>query len=289
MWVLSGLADQISPDFDAQCRLLSKLGLRYLEFRSAWNVDALDLVAEQLCMAKTILASHGLGVSSIGSPIGKILINEDFEPHLEQMRHAADVARFFDAPYIRISSFVIPKGADAGGYRDEVLRRMRDLTRVAEESRVILLHENEKNSYGDIPAGASTSWSPWARPISDWPGTPLTALRRACRHHGQRCSRASPSGIHTDQGRPLGTDPVAPLARRDGEPETPAPSHRTASRASSPSNHTSTRGRPLGSSSRADLPPRYGPAFTDILSTEDIPRPLTFHGIRLILPCMAGD
>ena len=151
MWVLSGLADEISPDFDAQCRLLSKLGLRYLEFRSAWDVSALDLVAEELCMAKTILASHGLGVSSIGSPIGRIFIDEDFGPHLEQMRYAADVARFFDASYIRISSFVIPEGADADSYRDEVLRRMHDLTQVAAESRVILLHENETDTYGDTP------------------------------------------------------------------------------------------------------------------------------------------
>jgi sugar phosphate isomerase/epimerase len=151
VWVLSGLADEISPDFDAQCRLLSKLGLRYLEFRSAWDVNALDLVAEELCTAKTILASHGLGVSSISSPIGRILIDEDFGPHLEQMRYAADVARFFDASYIRISSFVIPEGADADGCRDEVLRRMRDLSRVAEESRVILLHENENDTYGDSP------------------------------------------------------------------------------------------------------------------------------------------
>ena len=151
MWILTGFADEISPDFEAQCRHLSELGLRYLELRSAWDVNVLDLDCDQLCTAKKILASHGLSVSSIGSPIGKISIEEDFAPHLERMRHAADVARFFHAPYIRIFSFFIPEGADADGYRDEVLRRMRDLAAVAEEAGVILLHENEKDIYGDIP------------------------------------------------------------------------------------------------------------------------------------------
>ena len=41
---------------------------------------------------RRLLAEHGLQVSSIGSPIGKIFVDEDFEPHLERLRHAADVA-----------------------------------------------------------------------------------------------------------------------------------------------------------------------------------------------------
>jgi sugar phosphate isomerase/epimerase len=151
MWTLSGFSDEISPDFDAQCALVAQLGLQYLEFRSAWDTNILDLDAEQLNDARRILATHGLKVSSIGSPIGKIFIDEDFEPHLVRMRHAADVARFFDAPFIRIFSFFMRAGADPDDYRDEVLRRMHELASVAEDAGVVLLHENEKEIYGDIP------------------------------------------------------------------------------------------------------------------------------------------
>jgi sugar phosphate isomerase/epimerase len=98
----------------------------------------------------TILAAHELRVSSIGSPIGKIFLDEDFERHLERMRHAAEVAQLFDARYIRIFSFFIRDG-EPDDHRDEVLRRMRALTEVAEQADVILLHENEKEIYGDIP------------------------------------------------------------------------------------------------------------------------------------------
>jgi sugar phosphate isomerase/epimerase len=151
MWTLSGFSDEISPEFDEQCSLVSSLGLRYLEFRSAWDVNILDLDDAQLAKAKDILSAHGLGVSSVGSPIGKIFINEDFEPHLERMRHAADVAHYFDASYVRIFSFFIPAGSDPDSHRDEVLSRMSELARVAAENDVILLHENEKEIYGDIP------------------------------------------------------------------------------------------------------------------------------------------
>jgi sugar phosphate isomerase/epimerase len=151
MWTLSGFSDEISPDFDTQCTLVAQLGLQYLEFRSAWETNILDLDAEQLNEARRILAAHGLRVSSIGSPIGKIFIDEDFEPHLIRMRHAADVARFFDAPFIRIFSFFMRAGADPNDHRDEVLRRMRGLASVAEDAGVVLLHENEKDIFGDIP------------------------------------------------------------------------------------------------------------------------------------------
>ena len=151
MWTLSGFVDEISPDFTEQCRVAAGLGLKYVELRSAWNVNILDLKAEQLTTMRDTLAAHELQVSSIGSPIGKIFIDEEFEPHLERMRHAADVAHFFAAPYIRIFSFFMPPGANPGDYRGEVIDRMRALARIAEDADVILLHENEKEIYGDVP------------------------------------------------------------------------------------------------------------------------------------------
>lgn len=151
MWTLSGFSDEISPDFEEQCALVNKLGLGYLEFRSAWGTNILDLDDDQLARAKEILTAHGLGVSSIGSPIGKIFIDEDFEAHLDRARHAVEVAHYFDAPYIRIFSFFIRPGEDPDAHRTEVIRRMRALADLAEAGDVILLHENEKEIYGDIP------------------------------------------------------------------------------------------------------------------------------------------
>ncbi|UQU61266.1 sugar phosphate isomerase/epimerase [Couchioplanes caeruleus] len=152
MWTLSGFVDEISPDFTEQCRVAAGLGLRYVELRSAWDVNILDLDRERLGTMKATLAGHDLEVSSIGSPIGKIFVDEEFGPHLARMRHAAEVAHFFDAPYVRIFSFFLRPGADPAAHRDEVVDRMRELAGVAEEADLVLLHENEKEIYGDVPA-----------------------------------------------------------------------------------------------------------------------------------------
>ena len=152
MWPLSGFVDEISPDFTEQCRVAAGLGLKYVELRSAWDVNILDLKPQQLAAMRETLAGHGLQVSSIGSPIGKISIDEPFPPHLDRMRHAAEVAHVFQAPYIRIFSFFLRPGADPADHRDEVIDRLRALARVAEDADVILLHENEKEIYGDVPS-----------------------------------------------------------------------------------------------------------------------------------------
>jgi sugar phosphate isomerase/epimerase len=152
MWTLSGFIDEISPDFTEQCAVAADLGLTYAEVRSAWDINILDLKPEQLTAVKETLADHGLAVSSIGSPIGKIPITEEFGPHLDRMKHAADVAHELSAPYIRIFSFFLPPGADPADHRAEVVERMRALARVAEDADVVLLHENEKDIYGDVPS-----------------------------------------------------------------------------------------------------------------------------------------
>ena len=151
MWTLSGFADEIDPDLATQCRLLNGLGISYLEFRSAWDVNVLDLTDEQLDEADKVLAAHGLSVSSIGSPIGKINIEDDFDAHLIRFDRAVAVAARFGAPYIRIFSFFLRPDQNPVDHRDEVIRRMRVMAERAAEAGMVLLHENEKEIFGDIP------------------------------------------------------------------------------------------------------------------------------------------
>ena len=97
MWTLSGFVDEISDDFTEQCQVASGLGLRYVEVRSAWGTNILDLDDSQLATVRETLDGYGLKVSSIGSPIGKISIDDEFPPHLERMQHAVEVAKTLEA------------------------------------------------------------------------------------------------------------------------------------------------------------------------------------------------
>ena len=151
MWTLSGFADEISDDFEVQCQLLAQLGMKYLEFRSAWGTNILDLDDDQLARADEILRRYDIQVSSIGSPLGKIFIDEDFEAHLVRTRRAVEVANRLGAPFIRVFSFFMREGMDPDEQRDEVLRRMRALADEAARGGVIMVHENEKDIYGDTP------------------------------------------------------------------------------------------------------------------------------------------
>jgi sugar phosphate isomerase/epimerase len=156
MVTISAFADEISPDPDEQIAALSSEGIKHLELRGAWNTNVLDLDDAQLAGIKFKLDQAGIAVSAIGSPIGKVAIDASFDDHVHRFERAIIRARFFGAAYIRVFSFYPPAGAAPAGdwsaERDTVLHHLRELTARARAADVILLHENEKDIYGDTIA-----------------------------------------------------------------------------------------------------------------------------------------
>lgn len=177
MFHLSGFADEVSADIDEQLDFFHSHGIHKIDLRSAGGKNVLDLEQDERAKIKHALDSRGMRVSSIGSPIGKVLITEPFEPHLDRYRRALETAVFLDAPFLRIFSFYIPEGESPSGYRDYVLDRLRIFLDEAEvmtggrpaggstggpvatasamttpsAPSVTLIIENEHNLYGDVP------------------------------------------------------------------------------------------------------------------------------------------
>src|SRR5713226_8269280 len=156
---LSAFADEISSDLDEQVAVLLRENIHFLDLRGAWNTNVLDLTDVQVATIKQALDTHGIGVSAISSPIGKVPINSSFDEHLQRFERAITLAQIFQTPFIRIFSFYPPSvgvpftgtltTADPLEWRDEVLKRLHELTARARAAHVILLHENEKDIYGD--------------------------------------------------------------------------------------------------------------------------------------------
>ncbi len=144
---ISGFADEIASSFEEQLRVLTELGQKYLELRGADGIGVADLTKEKAAQLKERLHEAGIGVSAIGSPIGKIGVRDDFEPHFESYKRIVELAHHFETPYIRMFSFYLPDG-DAESFRDEVFERMERFVEYAGKEDVILLHENEKGIYG---------------------------------------------------------------------------------------------------------------------------------------------
>jgi 3-dehydroshikimate dehydratase len=151
---LSAFADEISPDLDEQIAVLQSENIHYLDLRGVWGTNVLDLTDQQVATIKQALASGGIGVAAIGSPLGKVPIDGSFDEQLQRFERALTLAREFQTPYVRIFSFYPPASQAAApvDYRDEVLRRMHEMTDRARAADVVLLHENERGIYGDTIA-----------------------------------------------------------------------------------------------------------------------------------------
>jgi len=171
MATLSCFADEIAEDLTTQMQVMDEAGVPFLELRAVDGIPVLELTTEKANEVVSRLQDKGMGVSAIGSPIGKILITDPFEPHLEKFKRALELAHICRADYIRLFSYFIPEGDDPAAYRDEVLRRMQEKAALAETSGIVILHENESHIYGDIAARCKDIFdnvtSDYLRPILD--------------------------------------------------------------------------------------------------------------------------
>ncbi len=147
---LSAFADEISPNLDEQIRVCRESGVTHFELRGVYGKNVMDFDEVLRKEIKTKLADNGLGVISIGSPIGKVKINESWDAHFDRFKRAVELAEYFSSPLIRIFSYYAPDPAqDVRAHRDEVMRRMRAKVEYIRNRPVSLVHENEKEIYGD--------------------------------------------------------------------------------------------------------------------------------------------
>jgi sugar phosphate isomerase/epimerase len=151
MFTLSAFADEIGPDPQQQVDVLTQCGVRHIELRSILKTNVLDLTDLQVSELKSLLDRSGFKLSAIGSPIGKVKIDQPFAPQLDRFRRALELAKVFGTPNIRVFSYYLPEGGHWGYWRDEVMNRMAEKTHLAEAAGLRLLHENEHGIYGESP------------------------------------------------------------------------------------------------------------------------------------------
>lgn len=218
VWTLTGFADEISADLEVQLDTLAAEEIRFLELRGVWGKNVLKLDDAELGRVKAALQARGVGVSSIGSPIGKIGIGDDFAPHLADFRRAVWVAQELEAPYIRLFSFFMPEGDDPANHRDEVLDRLGQIVRAAEGSGVTLLHENEKEIYGDVPSRCLDLLTAIDSPVLRAAWDPANFVQCGVRPYQEGFAQLRPyvAYVHVKDAI-LGTGQVVPAGQGDGE------------------------------------------------------------------------
>lgn len=151
--LISGFADEISPDFDEQLRVVTSLGMEYISLRTADGKGVADYTAKEV-EEKLLprLQKANVKVSSLGSPIGKIDVEDEeaFEKQLVQMEELCKICKVLDCKFIRMFSFFIPEGKNADDYKEVVIEKLKKFDEIAARYDVVMIHENEKDIYGDV-------------------------------------------------------------------------------------------------------------------------------------------
>ena len=143
-------ADEASRDLDGQIEALKRNNLKGIEIRGVDGENISSITLEKAKIIKSKLDNAGLITWSIGSPLGKVKIENDFEEHLDKLKHTLEIASILDSKNIRMFSFHLPENAKPEDFRNEVVEKLSKMTEISKAYNVDLCHENEKGIFGDI-------------------------------------------------------------------------------------------------------------------------------------------
>jgi sugar phosphate isomerase/epimerase len=153
MITLSAFGDEIAPDLKTQMDVCEANGVRCIDVRGIDKVNVSQMPLEKVREYKRQMDARGFAVPCIGSPLGKIRMDEDFAAHLDMLKRTIEIGRAFGTDRIRVFSFYASKGAKIEAERAAVMTRLEAMVKVAEPAGAVLLHENERDIYGAKPAG----------------------------------------------------------------------------------------------------------------------------------------
>ena len=149
---LSAFSDEYADGFTEQLEGMRRFGIDYIEFRHADKKNVSVLTAGEVAEIKQKTDFFGIGVSAIGSPLGKITLDGDMDAQWETARRIFETANTLGAKYVRMFSFYAPDGKEITTLRGEVMDALEKLLLLARSHGVTLCHENEAKIYGDTPA-----------------------------------------------------------------------------------------------------------------------------------------
>lgn len=150
---ISGFYDEVSGDLSEQIALLHELGETYMCPRTVNGKNIADFTYEEFEKdVYPVLQKEGIKFSSIGSPIGKVGIDDEegFEKQKKQLQELVKIAQLMECKYIRIFSFYYGD-KDPATCHEKVVARLKELLPFVKGTGVKLMHENEKLVYGDVP------------------------------------------------------------------------------------------------------------------------------------------
>ena len=152
----TGFADEAEKTLDAQISTLKEVGWSSIELRLLDGKNVCDQTDDEWAQTWEHLQREGILVAGFGGQIGNWArpITSDFQLDVDELRRVAPRMREANTKFLRIMSY--PNADENPLSRDEwkaeTVRRIKELSTIAEGEGVILGHEN-CSGYGADAAG----------------------------------------------------------------------------------------------------------------------------------------
>ena len=138
---LCAFADEASVDLAGQIEALSRNNIGLIEIRGVDGENIKDISYDKIKEIRTRLEGNGIKTWSLGSPVGKFKVDDNFDKQVDDFKRLCEYAELLGCERIRMFSFFS---------KDEsvVMDRLGRLCDVAPKN-IIMCHENEKGIFGD--------------------------------------------------------------------------------------------------------------------------------------------
>ncbi|MDD6387794.1 MAG: TIM barrel protein [Bacilli bacterium] len=135
--MISVINDEISSNIIEVIETLNKVNLKLIELRKIDNNYLFQIDSSKLLEYKMELDKNNIKVSLIDSPIGKGKFNHEKEEEL--LDKYIKIAKVFNTKYLRIFTDI----------SEDINEGLKKYNHKAKENNIILLIENEPNTYGE--------------------------------------------------------------------------------------------------------------------------------------------
>ncbi len=142
---LSVFSDEAGASLAEQIKALHENELCYTDIRNVDGVNVLNFTLDEAKRYKRELDAAGIGVSCIGSPLGKRDVC-DFDEFKHDLDKILTLAQIFESDLIRLFSFYRWQGQE-----ERIIECLARAVEYAKGFGVKLYHENELGIYGDRP------------------------------------------------------------------------------------------------------------------------------------------
>lgn len=143
---ITGFTDEAAPGLQEQIAVCRELGWNRIDLRNVDDINITEVDDRRFEEIKEALDAAGVSVIAFGSRIANWgrRVSDPFETDLAELHRAIPRMRAMGTRYIRIMSYRAPQGplGSQPEIENEILRRLTQLSRLAEENDIVCIHEN---------------------------------------------------------------------------------------------------------------------------------------------------